>query len=325
MTRVPWPYILTWLGLGLLVHVALSVSYWQLVAPRHKALRSDAVVAQAPTHVRVWITGDSHPRTAIDPRGLGPAVVNAAIGGQHMTKSYYRTRTLIERHDFDVDVMIVPLDPVTLTSWNSHQYAPEMVWGQYVDFVELAVVHSDPFRYLGYWLEAHVVPYMGELRSLNQIRTGRYGFGAGLPNGNYGAQPPRIRRQSAIESAEAHLAGGKLVDPTQAWALQQLVTWAEARGIRLVFIRFPAARAYALRLGEARHAIDETIVGSIVDPERHLLLDHESLFFGRDGLFSDPHHLNGRGRTLYTFGLKRVLTERGYLTDAVSDEPPPLR
>lgn len=318
MTARAWGWLL---ALGL-VHAALSAGFWWGVARHHKAIRSDAVVAAAPEHVSVWITGDSHPRTAIAPRMLAPDVVNAAVGAQHMVKSYYRTRALVERYDKSVDVLIVPLDAVSLSSWNVEQYAPEVVWGSYVDFLELGRVRGQRWRYAGRWLEAHVVPYMGELRTLEQLRTGRYGFGGGSPNGDFSRFPPATRQRLAASDAAAHQAGDHLVDPTQVWALQQLVAWAEARGIQIVFVRFPVTGAYAAHLGAARAAIDEEIVGRIVDPTRHVLLDHESLFSGRDGLFSDPHHLNLHGRALYTRVLRRELVTRGLIADGAADGPP---
>ncbi|MEO0605936.1 MAG: hypothetical protein AAF211_31195 [Myxococcota bacterium] len=190
--------VVGWLGLAIGVHLALSAGFWFGVARHHKAIRNDQLVARAPRHVPVWITGDSHPRTAIDPRGLAPGAINAAFGSQSMVKSYYRTRSLVERHDKRVDVLIVPLDPVSLSGWNAGRYTPEVVWGRYVDFLEMGRVRGQPWSYVGRWLEAHVVPYAGELRTLNQLRNRRIGFGVGVPTGgDYGTLPLAFRQRQA--------------------------------------------------------------------------------------------------------------------------------
>lgn len=295
---------------ALALHVAASWAYWTQVAQHHKALRSDAVIAAAPHDVVVWVTGDSHPRTAIEPRLLGTRAVNGAIGGQNLLKSYYRTRTLVEDLDKDVDTLLVPLDAVTFGSWNTDQLAPEVVWGRYVDFFEVGRVRGERIRYLGYWIEANLAPYVGELRSLNQVRARRFGFGEALPNGNFGAQSLRRKIRSARQTAASHLVG-EAVDPLQLWALRSLVEWAEGEGIRVVFVRYPVTRAYAWFVADARAEVDARVFGAIVDPERHLVLDHERLFFGRDHLFSDAHHLNARGRLRYTRYLARELRRHG--------------
>jgi len=310
-----------WVLGAMLAHGLASLAFTALVVPRHKAVRSDAVFEQAPDHIEVLVTGDSHPRTAIDPRSLGPVTVNVALGGQHLVKAWYRTRALVEATDRRVDVLILPLDPVSLTGWNAEQYGPEAVWGRYVDFLEVGRVRGRPLHYLGLWLEAHVAPYTGELRTLNQIRTRRYGFGAGVSTASFGALPLAKRLRLAATDARAHTAGAH-VDPTALWALQQLLDWADDRGIRVVFVRFPVTRAYARHLGPARAAIDRHVIGPVIDPKRHTILDHEGLFFGRDRLFSDPHHLNAAGRARYTRWLGRVLARRGLIDGAAADAPP---
>ncbi|MEO0605937.1 MAG: hypothetical protein AAF211_31200 [Myxococcota bacterium] len=106
------------------------------------------------------------------------------------------------------------------------------------------------------------------------------------------------------------------------WALDQLITWAERRGTTVVLVRFPVTRLYADGMDDARRAVQDAVMGSIVNPERHVVLDHERLFARQPDLFFDPHHLNARGRARYTRVLRRELVSRGLLTDDASGGTP---
>ena len=88
--------VIAWCAGLLLLHLALTSAYVSVVGPRHKAARSDQLWFEAPQQLDLVFLGDSHPRSAINPKIMGPTWVNLATGGEHYTKSYYRLRTLYE-------------------------------------------------------------------------------------------------------------------------------------------------------------------------------------------------------------------------------------
>jgi hypothetical protein len=56
------------------------------------------------------------------------------------------------------------------------------------------------------------------------------------------------------------------------------------------------------------------IQAPVGDP-RHVFLDHGRTLEDRPDLFSDPHHLNHRGRAVFSRGLRYELIRRGLLPD----------
>lgn len=308
---------LAFAGLTLAVHAALFSLYARLVGPDHKAQRSDRAVLSAPGELDLLIAGDSHPRTALVPHLMGDHVANAAVGGEHYLKTWYRLRALVELGDKEVGALLLPLDASSFSSWHAENFAPEYIWGRYVDFFEVGAVRGEPWAYAGRWAKAKLFPYAGELRTLNQIRTRRYGFGDELPGGSFGARSLRDRIALSRSHARDHFRDVELIDVGLLWAFRQLLGWADAEQIRVVLVSFPVTGSYdrfAQRAGAWERVRDE-VLEPILAEGRHLYIDDHDRFLGRDELFSDPHHLNSPGRILYSRILRQRLIGEGILPE----------
>jgi hypothetical protein len=314
--RIPWLRVAGSLAVALFIHAILYSLYVYGVARGHKALRADrAFIVRAPQHIEMLVVGDSHPRTAIDAELMGHRVVNTAIGGEHYLKTYYRMRMLIERTGREVDSILLPLDAASFSSWHAENFAPEYVWGRYVDYLEVGRVRGSPWDYAGRWLKGRFLPYAGELRTLNQLRTKRYGFGEDLPTGSFAFLSPIEREAAALGQAREHLQGADLMDPGLRWAFDQIVAWADSRGAKVVAVAFPVTAEYdqwVERTGIQERVQSEVLPGFLSDPN-HFYIDHHDLFATRGEFFSDPHHLNAAGRTGYSKYLRAQLVERGVL------------
>ncbi|MEQ1505503.1 MAG: hypothetical protein ABMB14_24940 [Myxococcota bacterium] len=322
--RIPWRRVVGFLVVGLVFHLALYLPYTRIVRAGHKAVRSDrAFVLTAPREISLLVCGDSHPRTAIDPGMLGDDVVNIAIGGEHYLKTWYRMRALVERTGRTVDTLLLPLDAGSFSGWHAENFAPEFVWGRYVDFLEIGRVRGDRWDYVGRQLKASIFPYAGELRTINQLRTKRFGFGEDLPTGSFGDLSVPERRLAALTQAKEHFKDADLMDPGLRWAFDSLIRWADEHGVKVVLVAFPVTAMYdgwVQRLG-IRERVQREVVDPVTANPNHVYLDFHDLFAGRDHLFSDPHHLNAAGRVAFSRRLRTALVDRGLLP-AGPDRPP---
>lgn len=314
--RIPWLRVLGFLMVGLCMHGMLYLFYTRAIARGHKAYRADvAFVRTAPMQLDMLVVGDSHPRTAIDAELLGPGVVNIAIGGEHYLKTYYRMRKLLDRTGRTTRVLLLPLDAASFSSWHAENFAPEYIWGRYVDFLEVGRIRGDSWDYVGRFLKARYFPYTGELRTLNQVRTKRFGFGEDLPTGSFAAFSPYERKIAAMGQAKEHLQGAEIMDKGLRWAFDSMVEWADQRGVTVVAVAFPVTDEYneiIARTG-AMERVKSEVVSEFVSKPNHIYLDHHELFAGRGEFFSDPHHLNAAGRVGYTKYLRNELVSRGIL------------
>lgn len=306
-------------GLAVL-HLLASLAYVAVIGGKHKASRSDVLWEIAPPRVDLVFLGDSHPRSAVDPKLFERATaVNLATGGEHYAKAYYRFKTLFDEADRDVGAIVVPLDPTSFTSWHADNYSPEYIWGRYVDFFDLGAAQGDRLAYTGHWLKAHVVPYAGELRTFAQLRGKRFGFGEELASGRFDLLGQAGRERAAREQAEVHFEGADLLDAHQQLALERQIAWADAQGIRVVAISYPLTDAYLrvleTELGDPRTRVTDAVVTPLKARHPNLVhLDCTDLYRGQPDLFADPHHLNRRGRILFTAEVERRLIEAGVLS-----------
>jgi hypothetical protein len=299
----------------------MFVAYTRPVREGHKAVRSDrSFLRSAPPQLDLLVCGDSHPRTGIDARELGERVFNIAIGGEHYLKTWYRMRSLLERRDREVKALMLPLDVASFSSWHADSFTPEFVWGRYVDYLEVGRVQGDPWGAVQRLLKARVFPYAGELRTFNQLRTKRFGFGEDLPTGSILALPANERRYNALEDAKLHLQGANPVDPSLLWAFHNLLAWADERDVRVVLVGFPVTRDYARWTDrtDARARVRAEVLEPLLAEGDVTYLDHHDLFFERDDFFADSNHLNAAGRIAFSRYLRKELVALGVLEQAGS-------
>lgn len=311
-----WGRLLLFLLVGVALHAAMSVAYTRPVKEGHKAVRSDrSFLRSAPDELDLLVCGDSHPRTGIDARELGPGAFNIAIGGEHYLKTWYRMRALVETWGGTTRALMLPLDVASFSSWHADNFQPEFVWGRYVDYLEVGRVQGDPWGAFQRLLKAKVFPYAGELRTLNQLRSKRFGFGEDLPTGSILQHPANERRYNALQDAKLHLQGADPVDPSLLWAFRQLLGWAEERSVRVVLVGFPVTQDYVrwTERTDARERVRAEVIEPLLAEGRVTYVDHRDLFAERDDFFSDSNHLNNAGRIAFSRYLKKELVGLGVL------------
>ncbi len=312
-----WGRAAAFLAVLMALHAVLFTVYTRVVGDGHKATRSDRAFVRGPDELDLLVLGDSHPRTAILPRVLGEKVVNAAVGGEHYLKTWYRMRALLDGTGKSVKTLLLPFDASSFSSWHAENFAPEFIWGRYVDYFEVGRIRGEPWTYTTLWAKGRLFPYAGELRTLNQIRTKRFGFGEDLPGGSLAERSEAERRGLALGQAREHFKGAEIVDPGLRWAFDNTLGWARERDIDVVLVAFPVTRDYAEwtdRAG-ARERVHTEVLEPLLAQGDVTFVDLRDLFFEHDQLFADPHHVNAAGRTIFSRQLKKRLVELGVLQD----------
>jgi len=298
---------------GLLLHGVAFGAYRAVVEPAHRVTQSDQEFLASSEPLDLLVVGGSHARNAIEPRRLGRAH-SIAVGGEHYLKSMYRVPWLLDASQREVATAIVSFDVTGLSSWKADHFAPEFIWGRYVDFFALGLRRGMPWEYGKKWVKAHLVPYAGERATLAQRLQGERAFkqpGAGRD----AALPAVSERRNGLEIASYHFEGYVAEDPHMAWGFRQLVGELRARGIRVVMVTFPVTPGYSLRSRELgadgpmrQQLLDELVVPGVVDH-----LDFEAAFHREPSFFYDGDHVNGRGRRRFTRMLRSELLRLGVL------------
>jgi hypothetical protein len=315
---VRWGRIAGFLLVGLVLHALASALYVSALQG-HKAIRLDRTfLERAPKRISVLICGDSHPRTAIDGATLGDRVVNLSLGGEHFLKTWYRMRKLVEGTNRRVDTLVLSLEASSFSSWAAWNFAPEYVWGRYVDFGEIGRIRGDRWGYAARTLKASFFPYAGELRTLAQMRADRFGFGEDLPTGRMSEDGVEQQRFAALEQARLHFKDQDLMDPGLKWAFGRLVRWTRQYDVQLVVVAYPVTRDYwqwVEASGADARVREEVLKPLLMLHPDVVRLDYHDLYFDRLDLFADPHHLNPDGRAEFTRVLRQDLQDAGVLRE----------
>lgn len=302
-------------ALGLLIHVALGVGYAATVGRRHEVRRMDARWLAGPRPARVMIAGDSHARFGVEAPRLG-AAINVAVPGEHYEKSMYRVPWLLDHGTRRVGAVLLPFDAASFSSFKRDAFAPELLWGRYVDYWALGRRKGALWTYGGFWAKARFAPYVGEMETVLQLATSARHF-----------RDPRDPTQSGLGlavfengtlAARRHFAGADPFDPDMVHALRSLIDDLVGRGIRVVLVRYPVTALYAResrRLG-ADPALRDALLAELERPGVVDHLDFESLFFREPELFGDGDHLNAVGKRRLTDALAPELVRLGVLPEA---------
>ena len=283
---------------ALLIHIALSLGFALTVAREHDVRHMDARWLKGTRPVEVMIAGDSHARFAVEAPVLGRAI-NVAVPGEHYQKTTYRVPWLLDRGKRRVQTVVLPFDAISFASFKDESFSPEIVWGRYVDFLELGFRKGQPFRYMGRWAKARLAPYVGEMEVMLQYATRSKHFRD--PGGEGGALQLTVF-ESGRRVARRHLQGADPWDEDMEWAFRRLLADLKARGIRVVLVRFPVTRDYAeeSRALGADPELRNRLLAEIAEPGVVEHFDYEGLFFDRPVMFSDGDHLSVVGKRKFS-------------------------
>jgi hypothetical protein len=296
---------------ALAIHLSLCAVFAATVGRNHDVRKMDARWLAGPRPVQVMVAGDSHARFAVEAPVLGRAL-NVAVPGEHYQKTTYRVPWLLDHGTRKAEAVVLPFDAVTFASFKDDSFSPELVWGRYVDFLELGLRKRKPFRYAGRWAKAKLAPYVGEMEVMLQFLTSSKHFRD--PEGQ-GSPLQLTVFESGERAARRHLQGADPWDPDMEWAFRRLLGELQHRGLRTVLVRFPVTEDYAResRALGADPALRDRLAAEIVKPGTVDHLDYEALFFGRPAMFADGDHLSQAGKRKFSEILASDLRALGIL------------
>ena len=290
--------VLSFLGLGLVLHLLLAVAYIRGVASSHDARRQDAKWLVGPREVELMVAGDSHARFAVEAPLLGLAI-NIAVPGEHYLKTQYRVPWLLDHGSRAVGTVLLPFDAASFSSFKTDSFEPERVWGRYVDWFELGAHKGQRFAYAGKWAKDELGPYVGELETVLQYLTRSRHFrdptdpGASLALAVFEDGPTVARR---------HFEGADPFDPDMVWAFRRILADLEERGIRVILVRYPVTAGYS-RAAEgygATRELRDRLFDEVGDPGVVDQIDLEEAFVGKREYFGDADHLSHLGKRQFT-------------------------
>lgn len=295
--------------------------YIKTVLSHSLLYRADAQFEAVKEDIRILVAGDSHPREDVNPQFLERSFV-VASAGESIIQTYYRLDYWINRQQLDIELVLLPIDLHSFSSFRGDRFEHNDFWRKYINYRELGAAKGRPLTHALYRLE-------GEFAYLDGVDETISSFKAADDNmqhsqlvnghiaGNYVSSKSRFPESQVKWRVEQHLRSNRrILDPDLVTYFLKTIAMLNANDIQVVLVRYPVSRQYFsmaqkfVDVPDFYAQIDELLAqqGAQVS-----ILDYHDLFWQDIRYFNNPNHLNADGSEVFTRKLKIDLAQLGAL------------
>ncbi len=265
----------------------------------------------------VLVLGDSRSMVAVDP-DLIPMSFNFSTNGESYLQTYYKVSTILDRNELGVEVIVIPLDLHSFSSFRTERINDPLYWRRYIDFLDLSrrlgllksldvLVDSWFFPYSGYLMPTGVnFEFLIGNRTMQDLNLGFRPL-----QQHFGSLPGEERNSVARSMVRRQLEGNDPLDERLLLCFGDIVDLCSKTGVEVVVVSYPITEEY-LSIAESTVTRQDIILASAGVLEEYgnvHLLDYSRLFSGATEYFSDSNHLNEEGARLLTLRLAEDLDE----------------
>lgn len=282
--------------------------------------RIDAQFVRKLENIRILVAGDSHSRTSFNPDFLENSFVLAS-GGENIIETYYRLAYWITNEHADIDVVLLPIDLHSFSSFRSERILQPHFWRKYIDFIELSAVTGKPLDYLPIRLagEFSYLDGVDETIEVYKYSKGLIHFSELLDGYVAVKSVPEYKFFPVVQvqdRLEIHFLDHDIFDEQLATYFLKTINMLAANDIMIVLVRYPVSRQYYTMAGKMvdipayDRQIEQLIEGNGISVT---VLDYHDLFWEDARYFTNPDHLNTKGAEVFTRILKTDLERLGLL------------
>jgi hypothetical protein len=283
--------------------------------------RSGLQFEQYKQDTSILIIGDSHPKTAVDPRLL-PGSFNMSTQGENMMYTYYRLKYYLEVEKLDIRLAIMEVDVHTFAPVPIDQFILPVFWRKYVDYVEVGKSSKMMGKFLTYRLSgefSYVNGVNDSIKLLKKSIKGRTNLsqivqGHLVRTTDYSKEKDPV--SIAREKAEFHIQGPVHFDPLVSDYFIRILFLLQKHGVDAILVRYPVAREY-YRIVDSKMDIAgyyDSLYELLAQNQLQLpILDYHNIYWDKPDYFANSDHLNQTGAEAFTMLLKNDLEDLGLL------------
>ncbi len=302
------PILLVWAGLYFHFETKIKQDTYTI-------FKTDKSFEAAPKNFDYLIGGHSRLNRAID-TGVLPHSVKATTHGESFIETYYKLKYILNHTDKKFKTLILPFEAGT---FKPNDFRRSIYWIKYVNFFEVGFRKGELGKYISAYFQARFLPflvyYKKQFRTL--LKHKKNEIAIDKEHGNF-SDLDKATQQQVIQEDVDLLNKVGIIDPTAKHYVHNIISLTQAHDIQLIYIKAPLTENYVRALSGLDQnctITHEELEGFVRQFEHVSVIDMESVFFYRDTLFSDHHHLNLEGRGVFT----ELLLEKfkGSLTNSV--------
>ena len=294
------------------VHLSLRHFYFTQVLALEFPIQRDRAFADVVDETDIGLLGNSHVGLQLTPEDI-PRSYNLAWLGEGYIVTYYRLKSLIKEHGRPFDTLVLQVDQHSF-AYQQRDQSNSPYSALHVDYLDVIRRTGQPRARSVEWLRHRAFPYAGHMEEI-----ARY----------FLAENETVQEQLELldedfssrgdPDGEAHRLATFLFRRTT-WYSEDMAQYLVAildlcrqHEIQVVLIRFPLSGPYWRQVANFM-PLDEwdTNVAELLADRRNVtILDYHDLYFDRDDLFMDPHHLNKQGVEIFSARVGRDLRDLG--------------
>jgi hypothetical protein len=287
------------------INSIVSLWYYKKVAPRSLLYRSDLKYEESKATTQVLFMGHSRTQLGINDSLFGNSI-NFASYGENNVYTYYKLKKVLSDPNNKINTVIVPNGFGTYSSLKNPAICDHTYWSKYIDYVELGSIHEDRERYISQLIQSKLFPYT---RSLQVGINRKFKFEGREKSTLHDLETKAEKIEYASKAIKINFINRNCYDLVAYEYLQKTLALCESKGVKIIAIKYPVTSYYFDAYTDLieQNEWNNLRFDSLVQDEEIEILDFEKLYFDRDDLFKDTHHLNKLGKEEFSLVVKKRL------------------
>ncbi len=288
--------------LFLVLFLLLNALYAEYVLKRTGLWIQDEQFSKSKPDVKILFLGDSSTQADVNPAFI-PGSFNYGLAGETYMQTYYKLRFLLNDSGFEPEVIVLPLNLHSFSSYRASRVQDVWYWHKFIDYEELWYHFDEVYPFKEYIKSAFPIIGGGEKLVASLFEGGSREMALGHLPMHDRFSMAADKDGIASQRAAYHFRNASILHPGMIHYFQKTLALAQKRNITVILVKFPVTDTY---LSIASGYIPDTkgfygILGDYYgNVSNTYLLDYQRWNYTNHFLFADSVHLNDEGSAQFS-------------------------
>ena len=305
--------ILLFLLIFMLINQGIKLYFFKVSVRNHMLVKQERNFENYQGKIDFLFLGHSRPGRAIDTSKIDNSYLYCS-GGESVVYTYYKLKYLLEKNPDRISTIALPIGLTTAFINHSDKNTNSFYWSKYVDYMELGEATGEYSNYLSLYLKSALFPYFEYpyiriTESFDELRLP-------MEEATFQQASEKARINMGTQIIEHQLKFRSFYDSVAIQYIDKTIALVKQYDKQLIYIKYPVTTYYAQALDnhDAKMTlIQQSIEESLMKDSAILYIDFQQRFLNHPEYFKDTHHLNDKGRDLFTDLLVELLKKENIL------------
>jgi len=287
------------------INSVISLWYYKKVAPKTLLYRTDLKYEENKSTTNTLFVGHSRAQLGIND-SLFDNTVNIASYGENNVYTYYKLNKILNDPNNKIQTVIIPNGFGSFSSLKNPAICDHTYWNKYIDYAELGGNHDDRERYVSELVQSKLFPYV---RTIQKGINKKFKFDGREKLTLHQLKTEQEKVAYATKAITVNFINRNCYDDVAYAYLQKTIRLCEAKKVNVITVKYPITSYYfaAVKSVMGENDWNHERFDSLINSQNYRMFDFEDLYFERDDLFKDTHHLNKFGQKEFSKIIKENL------------------